>query len=87
MDGWISRVVGTGGVRRDGAARLSTGGVVLGDDKVDGKVDQVVGKVKEGVGKVTGDESLEQQGKAGQAKGDVKEGVGKLKDAVRDTGN
>jgi uncharacterized protein YjbJ (UPF0337 family) len=59
---------------------------VVGDDKVEGRVDQAAGKVKEGVGKVTGDESLEQQGKADQAKGDVEEGVGKLKDAVRDAG-
>jgi len=56
----------------------------VGDDKVEGKVDQVTGKVKEGVGAATGDESLEQEGKTDQAKGHVKEGVGKLKDAVRD---
>jgi uncharacterized protein YjbJ (UPF0337 family) len=59
---------------------------VVGDDKVEGKVDQATGKVKEGVGRVSGDESLAQEGKTEQAKGDVKEGVGKLKDAVHDAG-
>ena len=58
----------------------------MGDDKVEGKVDQVTGKIKERVGAATGDESLEQEGKTDQAKGHVKEGVGKLKDAVHDAG-
>jgi uncharacterized protein YjbJ (UPF0337 family) len=70
---------------RDGAA-LEVGGAAVGDDKVEGKVDQVTGKIKEGVGAATGDESLEQKGKTDQAKGHVKEGVGKLKDAVHDAG-
>ena len=58
----------------------------MGDDKVEGKVDQVTGKIKESVGVATDDESLEQEGKTDQAKGHVKEGVGKLKDAAHDAG-
>jgi uncharacterized protein YjbJ (UPF0337 family) len=58
----------------------------VGDDKVEGKVDQATGKIKEGVGATTGDESLEQEGKTDQAKGHLKEGVGKLKDAAHDAG-
>lgn len=58
----------------------------MGDNKVEGKVDQVTGKIKEGVGATTGDESLEQEGKTDQAKGHLKEGVGKLKDAAHDAG-
>jgi uncharacterized protein YjbJ (UPF0337 family) len=72
-------------VRRNGAAP-DEGGAAVGDDKVEGKVDQVTGKLKEGVGAATGDESLEQEGKTDQAKGHVKEGVGKLKDAAHDAG-
>jgi uncharacterized protein YjbJ (UPF0337 family) len=80
---WRSWLSGEDPYRPLFTSDLTTGDLVMDEDRIKGSFKKFSGSIKENVGKLIGDKKTEAEGRAEKTEGEIQNAVGGTKDTIR----